>query len=233
MGDCSAGLQLHEGESIRPAPGAQTRLSAHLSGCGPRVDRFLDFSLPGLPGGAEVVFELEAEPEFGRGPKVSRQAQGGVGGDSPPAAHDIIEARRRDTQCSGELVHAHAQRFENVLADGFAGMGSRYKICHNIIFLMVVGDLHVAGVPILPDKTDAVLVVNSYTVLSLPGAFQGFQAVAGNRRQIAQKSRLVQMDELTERNLFDGLKVLRGLLLKHPFGRGISKRLDHKLIVYR
>ena len=61
-----------------------------LSGYGPRVDHLIDFSLPGLPGGAEIVFELEAEPEFGRGPKVSRQAQGGVGGDSSPAAHDII-----------------------------------------------------------------------------------------------------------------------------------------------
>jgi len=72
------------------------------------LDRFLDFPLPGLPGRAEVVFELEAEPEFGRGPKVSRQAQGGIGGDSPAAAHDIIEARCRDAQCFGKLVDAHA-----------------------------------------------------------------------------------------------------------------------------
>jgi hypothetical protein len=197
------------------------------------VHRLLDVSLPGLPGGAEVVFELEAEPEFGRGPKVSRQAQGGVGGDSPPAAHDIIEARRRDTQCSGELVHAHAQRFENVFADRFAGMGDWYQISHNIVFLMVVGDLHVAGVSILPDETDAVLAVDSDAVASFPGAFQGFQAVAGNRRQIAKGSRPVQVDELTERNLFDGPKPLRGLLLEDPLSRGISKRPDHKLIVYR
>jgi len=31
----------------------------------PRPDRLVDFSLPGLPGGAEVVFELAAEPKFG------------------------------------------------------------------------------------------------------------------------------------------------------------------------
>jgi len=75
------------------------------------LDRFLDFSLAGLSGGAEVVFELQAEPEFGRGAKVSSQAQGGVGCDSPAATHDIIEARRRDAQCFSELVNAHAQRF--------------------------------------------------------------------------------------------------------------------------
>jgi hypothetical protein len=197
------------------------------------MHRLLDFPLPGLPGCAEVVFELEAEPEFGRGPKVSRQAQGGVGGDSPPAAHDIIEARCRGAQRFGKLVHAHAQRFENVFADGFAGMGNWYRISHNILFLMVVGDLHVAGVSILPDETDAVLAVNSDAVPSFPGAFQGFQAVAGNRRQIAKGSRPVQMDELTERDLFDGPKLLRGLPLKYPLSRGISKRPDHKLIVYR
>ena len=30
-----------------------------LSGDRPRLDHLLDFSLPGLPGGAEVVLELE------------------------------------------------------------------------------------------------------------------------------------------------------------------------------
>jgi len=54
--------------------GARRRDPSQLSSCRSRLDHFLDFSLPGLPGGAEVVFELEAEPEFGRRPKVARQA---------------------------------------------------------------------------------------------------------------------------------------------------------------
>jgi hypothetical protein len=41
------------------------------------------------------------------------------------------------------------------------------------------------------------------------------------------------MDELPERDLFDGPKLLRGLLLKNSFSLGISKRLNHELIVYR
>jgi hypothetical protein len=72
------------------------------------LDRLLDCPLPGLPGGAKVVFKLEAEPEFGRTPKVSRQAQGGIGGDSAASAHDIMEARCRDAQGFGEAVNAHA-----------------------------------------------------------------------------------------------------------------------------
>ena len=98
---------------------------------------------------------------------------------------------------------------------------------------MVVGNLHVAGVSILPDETDAVLVVDSDAVLPLPRAFQGFQAVAGNRSQIAQSSRLVQMYEPAEGSLFDGPKLFRRLLLKYPFGFRISKRLNHEFIVYR
>src|ERR1017187_9217792 len=45
--------------SRRPAAGRKPRPSP-LSGDGPRLDHLLDFSLPALPGGAEVVFELEA-----------------------------------------------------------------------------------------------------------------------------------------------------------------------------
>src|ERR1035438_4494978 len=98
---------------------------------------------------------------------------------------------------------------------------------------MVVGNLHVAGISILPDETDAVLVVDSDAVLPLPRAFQGFQAVARNRCQIAKRSRLVQMHELTEDGLFDGPKLLRRLLLKYLFGFSVAKRLNHELIVYR
>jgi len=105
---------------------SRRRDPCRLCSCRPRLDHLLDFSLQGLSGGAEVVFELEAEPEFGRGPKVSRQAQGGIGGDSPASTHDVIEACCRDTQCLGELFNAHAQRFENVLAYSFAGMRNWY-----------------------------------------------------------------------------------------------------------
>jgi len=69
-----------------------------LSGCRPRPHYFLDLSLPGLPGGTEVIFELETEPEFSRASQVSRQAESGIGRDSPSAAHDIVEASCRDAQ---------------------------------------------------------------------------------------------------------------------------------------
>jgi hypothetical protein len=38
---------------------------------------------------------------------------------------------------------------------------------------MVAGDLHVVGVSVFPNETDAVLIVDSDTVSPFPGAFQG------------------------------------------------------------
>src|ERR1017187_7330469 len=98
---------------------------------------------------------------------------------------------------------------------------------------MVVGNLHVVCVPILPDETDAVLVVDADAVLPFPGAFQNFQTVAGNRCRVAERSRLIQMDELTERSLFDGPKLLRGVLQEYPLSLSISIRLNHESLIYR
>jgi hypothetical protein len=69
---------------------------------------------------------------------------------------------------------------------------------------MVVGDLHAVGVSVFPNEADAVPIVDSDTVSPFPGAFQGLQAVAWDGRQISKRFRLVQMDELPERDLFDG-----------------------------
>ena len=44
--------------AVGSVPGARHG-PRRLSGDRPRLDHLLDFSLPGLPGGAEVVFELE------------------------------------------------------------------------------------------------------------------------------------------------------------------------------
>jgi hypothetical protein len=98
---------------------------------------------------------------------------------------------------------------------------------------MVIGDLYFVGVPVLPDETDATLIIYPDTVLPLPVAFQGFQTVAGNCGQVAERFRLIQMDQLAERRLFDEPELPRRYLLKQLFGRGVSKSLNHKLIVYR
>jgi len=103
----------------------------------PRFHRLVDLPLPLLPRGAEVVFELQAEPEFRRASQVARQAERGIGGDPPAAAHDVIEAGCRDPQCPGELIDAHTQRLQNILPYGLPRMGSWYQVSHNVTIKIV------------------------------------------------------------------------------------------------
>ena len=73
LADIRSGAQFREA-GIWPVSGKESRPPGRLSGCGPRVDRFVDFPLPGLPGRAEAVFQLEAEPEFGEVPRCRASA---------------------------------------------------------------------------------------------------------------------------------------------------------------
>lgn len=98
---------------------------------------------------------------------------------------------------------------------------------------MVVGNLNVEGVSILPAEADAVLVVDPDTVLPLSVAFQCLKLVSGDRGQVAQRRCPVQVEQLSDRNLFDGPKPLRVLLLEDLPGFGVSKGADHVFIVYR
>jgi hypothetical protein len=98
---------------------------------------------------------------------------------------------------------------------------------------MVVGNLDVEGVSILPAEADAVLVVDSDAVLPFSVALQGFELVAGNRGQIAQRGCAVQMEQLADRDLLDCVKLSRELLLEDLFRCNVSKRTNHVLIVYR
>ncbi len=59
-----------------------------------------------LSGGAQVVFQLQSKPKLGGGPKVLRQARGGIRRNPSVAAHDFIETRRGDAKMLRELVYA-------------------------------------------------------------------------------------------------------------------------------
>ena len=77
---------------------------------------------------------------------------------------------------------------------------------------MIVSELYFETVASLPNETKSVLIIDSYAVLPFAIAFQGFELVAGNRRQIAQRDCPVQMDEFADCNLADGLELPRELL---------------------
>ena len=77
----------------------------------------------------EVVEILEIEPKFGVGVKISREAEGGFGGDAAALVSNFTDACGRDTQFQSELVDGQIQRLHEVLAEDFAGVDWRHQFC--------------------------------------------------------------------------------------------------------
>ena len=70
---------------------------------------------------------------------------------------------------------------------------------------MVIDDLHVVSIPVMPDKADAILIVDPNAVLSQSISGERLEPVAGERRQVAQ---LVRSMELLQFSLGDSRHLL-------------------------
>jgi len=53
---------------------------------------------------------------------------------------------------------------------------------------VIVHDLHIVGVPVVPDETDPVLIVDANAVLATPVARERLEPVARKHRQVAELS---------------------------------------------
>jgi hypothetical protein len=70
---------------------------------------------------------------------------------------------------------------------------------------MVIHNLHLVGIPLLPGKTDAPLVVDAYAELAFSFTFQNFQSIAWRNPQVGQGPGVVEHTQLTPGH---GLNVL-------------------------
>ena len=80
----------------------------------------------GVPRHFQVIEVLQVEPEFRIGAKIARQAQGGVGRDAAPLAHNLTDAGGGNTQLKRQLVNRQAERLHEVLAQNFSRMDGRH-----------------------------------------------------------------------------------------------------------
>jgi len=71
---------------------------------------------------------------------------------------------------------------------------------------VVVNYLNVKRIAIAPNETDAILIVDAYTVLTLPIAFQSLKVIPWKDRQITQAMSSVQLHKLSLRDSGDLLK---------------------------
>jgi hypothetical protein len=97
---------------------------------------------------------------------------------------------------------------------------------------MVIDDFHVIGFRDFPAEAEPVLIVDLDAVLARTFLGHRFQRIAG-RPEVIQAPRRMQLEELPNGGLFDGLKLTRPDAFEDFLRFGASKRANHKLIVYR
>jgi hypothetical protein len=114
----------------------------------------------------KVKVALQIEPELRGDAKVTSQTQRGVRRDAPVAMNNFVDAAGRDADILRQAILRNAHRLEELLQENLAGVDGRYLSLVHVSAPNVVYDLHVIGIPILPPKADAPLIVNPDAVLS-------------------------------------------------------------------
>jgi hypothetical protein len=93
---------------------------------------------------------------------------------------------------------------------------------------MVVHDLHIKSVSIAPHKTNAVLVIDPYTVLPRPFTAKSLQAVAGRHVQVVEYYGRIQDRELLKGPaLKRGRKTTASSTLPKLFSVSVPETYDH------
>jgi hypothetical protein len=79
---------------------------------------------------------------------------------------------------------------------------------------MIIRDLDVISVPVLPAKTDAVLIVDANAILPRPISFQCFQPIRRRRRNVSKLFRAVDLHQSSKGDGANLLKRLDSPLVK-------------------
>jgi hypothetical protein len=59
--------------------------------------------------------------------------------------------------------------------------------------LVIIHDLHIVSVPVVPDETDAILIVDPNAVLSTPIACERLEPVAGEYCEVTEVVRRLEL----------------------------------------
>jgi hypothetical protein len=93
---------------------------------------------------------------------------------------------------------------------------------------MIVGDLDAIGTAILPDETDAPLVVDPDAMLAGSVPLQGFQMIARRRGQVAQLFSLMDLAQFALSNPLDVRRKFPGKLsMEKPFRILVEEAPNH------
>src|SRR6185437_13629408 len=93
---------------------------------------------------------------------------------------------------------------------------------------VVVDDFDMHRSSLMPNETNAPLVIDPDRVLSLPVRLQGFEPIAGRNAQVIEQPGLIQKAKLSQRDILN-VRRQSSALPSRPdqFRLGIGKTLDH------
>jgi hypothetical protein len=98
---------------------------------------------------------------------------------------------------------------------------------------VVVHYLNLVSPVVVPDKTNAPLVIDADVVLSFSIILQGLQVVAGRDSQTDQFRDSMQLQKLSPCHPFDVSEAGHGLTFEQSFGIAADERMDHVQILFR
>ena len=98
---------------------------------------------------------------------------------------------------------------------------------------MIVNDFNVMKAVTIDHKADAILIVDPNAVLSLAITMEQLQMIRRRDSQILQTSRIVDHNQLAERDTLNGLwELLREDLMIDLFRFRICKAFNHSAIIH-
>ncbi len=180
----------------------------------------------------EVVAGLEIQPEPITRAEIPREPQGTIRADGPGAMHDLVNPTRRHTDIPSQPVLGQAERLEKIRREDFAGVyGIQLSSGHappSSDTLVIVDDLNFVGIPILPAKADAPLLVHANTVLAGSIAPKLLQSIPWRDAKVAKLFGRVHGREFAQHRALDVCGISPdGFASEQSLGIAVGEGLDH------
>lgn len=98
---------------------------------------------------------------------------------------------------------------------------------------MIINNFHVVSVAILPNKTDAPLLIDANRMLPFAIPVQRFQLISGRGCQNRERRCGMKLQQLPESNSFKGAEAFRAVVVEKLLGVLGAEALDHLFNVTR
>jgi hypothetical protein len=129
----------------------------------------------------QVPAHLSVEPELTRRSEELRETERRAWSDPSPLVYDLIYALIRDINRIRQFALGEFHRLQELLEEHLSRVG-RDSVCGDAYHgssSVIVHYFNIVRAALRPDKTDPVLIVDPYGVLTGPIAFQEFQPISG------------------------------------------------------